>query len=83
MLRELIKMIAEGQAQSRAELAKRLEVSEGLVGRLLQDLTRMGYLRTVADGCEARCTGCALGKTCAVGSSTRVWALTEKGRLVE
>jgi hypothetical protein len=54
-------------------------VSEELLEQMLQDLARMGYLRPVADGCEAHCAGCPMAETCAIGGPTQVWTLTEKG----
>jgi len=79
MLRELIKTIAEGQAHSRTELAKRLGVSEGLVERMLEDLARMGYLEPIA-GCADQCVACPLARMCIVGRPRRAWVLTEKGQ---
>jgi len=79
MLRELLQLIAEGGTRTRTELARELGVSEGLVEQMLEDLARMGYLRPVAGGCDAHCAACPLAKTCAVGTPTRIWALTEKG----
>ena len=80
MLRELIGVIAEGQAHSQVELARRLGVSEGLVEQMLEDLARMGYLKPVEGDCASQCTGCPLARTCAVGTPARIWALTEKGQ---
>ena len=79
MLRKLLQQVAEGGVRTRAELARKLGVSEGLVEQMLEDLARMGYLRPVAGGCDAHCAACPLAKTCAVGTPTRIWALTEKG----
>lgn len=80
-MRRLLELVAEGGVHSYADLARELGVSQGLLGQMLEDLARMGYLRPVAGDCESRCTGCPLAKTCAVGGPTRVWALTEKGGL--
>jgi len=82
MLRKLLRFIAEGGTRTKTELARELGVSEGLVEQMLEDLARMGYLKSVAGGCEAQCVGCPLARTCAVGTPTRVWVLTEKGRKV-
>jgi Mn-dependent DtxR family transcriptional regulator len=81
VLQRLLELVAEGGAHSYADLAQRLGVSEGLLGQMIEDLARMGYLRLVVGGCEARCAGCPLAATCAIGGPTRVWALTEKGQL--
>jgi len=79
MLRELIGVIAEGQAHSQTELARRLGVSEGLVEQILEDLARMAYLEPIA-GCADQCATCPLAKTCIIGHPRRAWVLAEKGR---
>jgi len=80
MLRELMRMIAEGQIHSQVELARQLGVSEGLVEQMLEDLERMGYLTLIEGSCVSQCAACPLAKFCAVGTSTRLWLLTEKGQ---
>ena len=79
MLERLLSLVGQGGVHSYADLARQLDVSEELVEQMLQDLARMGYLRSVADGCEAHCADCPLGEACAIGGPTRVWVLTEKG----
>ena len=78
-MRELIRVIAEGQAHSQVELARRLGVSEGLVEQMLKDLARMGYLEPIA-GCADQCAACPLARMCIVGRPRRAWVLTEKGQ---
>ncbi|MBC8446341.1 MAG: Lrp/AsnC family transcriptional regulator [Chloroflexi bacterium] len=78
MLQRLLELVAEGGLRSYADLARELGVSEGLVGQMIEDLARRGYLRPVAGDCETQCSGCSLAGTCAVGGPTRVWMLTEK-----
>jgi len=75
-------MIAEGGIHSRAELANRLGVSKELLGQMLEDLLRMGYLAPVAGDCPNQSEACPLAGICAVGSSSQVsqvHTLTEKG----
>jgi len=79
VLQRLLDLVAEGGVHSCADLARELGVSEGLLGQMIEDLARMGYLRPVADGCKTHCAGCPLAETCAIGGPTRVWALTDKG----
>ena len=79
-MQRLLELVAEGGVHSYADLARELGVSEELVGQMIEDLARMGYLRPVAGDCESRCTSCALAETCAIGGPTRVWTLTEKGQ---
>jgi len=81
VLQRLLELVAEGGLRSYADLARGLGVSEGLVGQMIEDLARRGYLRPVAGSCESQCTGCPLAETCAVGGPTRVWTLTKKGGL--
>jgi len=72
----LLSLVGQGGVHSYADLARQLDVSEELLEQMLQDLARMGYLRPVADGCEARCDGCPMAETCTIGGPTRVWTLT-------
>jgi len=80
-LQRLLELMAKGGAHNYAELARELGVSEGLLGQMVEDLARRGYLRPMAGDCEAQCTGCPLGETCAPGGPARAWTLTEKGKL--
>ena len=80
MLERLLSLLGQGGVHSYADLARQLDVSEELLEQMLQDLVRMGYLRPLADGCEAQCTSCPLEGTCAIGGPTRVWTLTEKAQ---
>ncbi len=78
MLRQLIKIMAEGQVHSKMELARRLEVSERLVEQMLEDLTRMGRLEAVSAPCSAECRFCPLAKECNSEPPVRSWVLTSK-----
>jgi predicted ArsR family transcriptional regulator len=79
MLNRLLSLVGKGGVHSYTDLARQLDVTEELLEQMLQDLARTGYLRPVADGCEAQCAGCPMAGTCAIGGPTRVWALTDKG----
>ena len=79
MLDTLLDMIAEGGIHSQAELANRLGVSKELLGQMLEDLLRMGYLAPVAGDCPSQCEACSLAGICAVGSSSQAYTLSEKG----
>ena len=81
-MQRLLELVAEGGVRTRAELARELGVSEGLVRQMIEDLARMGYLRPVAGQCQGQCAGCPLAKTCAIGGPTRVWALTERSATI-
>jgi len=63
MLQELLKLIAQGDAHSQRHLARRLEVSEGLVKQMLEYLTRIGHLEHIA-GYTEECAACPLAKMC-------------------
>jgi len=80
MLERLLSLVGQGGVHSYADLARQLDVTVELVEQMLEDLARMGYLRPVADGCEAHCTHCSTANTCDIIGSTRMWTLTEKGQ---
>jgi len=79
MLERLLSLVGQGGVHSYADLARQLDVTVELVGQMLQDLARMGYLRPVADECEPHCAGCPMANVCDIIGSTRMWTLTEKG----
>jgi predicted ArsR family transcriptional regulator len=79
MLEKLLRLIAAGSTHSLSELANKLGVSEELLRQMIEDMTRMGYLRLVTGGCADHCAGCSLAGICAVGSAGQVWSLTDKG----
>ncbi len=76
----LLHLLGEGGIRSTAELARRLDISEGLVGLMVEDLTRRGYLAPLDAGCSSGCDGCGLSSACSVTAKPPVLALTEKGR---
>ena len=79
MLDRFIDIIGEGGIHNQAELANKLGVSKELLGQMLEDLVRMGYLAPVTGNCPSQCEACPLAGICAVGSSSQVYTLTEKG----
>ena len=81
MLEQILEVVAQGGIRSVQELAERLAVSPILLERMLEDLARLGYLRTVDAGCQGSCDGCAMGG-CSVAGAGRVWVLTDKGARV-
>jgi hypothetical protein len=78
MLETLLAMMAEGGLYSYEELGKSLSIPIPLLEAMLADLTRLGYLRTVGEGCAGQCSGCHVG-SCAVAGAGRLWTLTAKG----
>jgi DNA-binding MarR family transcriptional regulator len=78
MLEKLLRLVAEGGVHSQDELMEVLWVSRPLLEAMLDSLTKLGYLRSVDDGCGERCAACPVGK-CSVAGPGRLWSLTEKG----
>jgi hypothetical protein len=83
-LAEMLRLLADGGIHSTAELARRLEVGEGLLAAMVDDLSRRGYLAAVDQSCGAACDGCGVRSACAAPGTTpaapRLLALTERGR---
>lgn len=79
MLERLLALLREGGARTYPELAKAIGVSEELLDALLEDLSRMGYIKPVAQACEGACANCPMSGVCAVGERGKVWTLTAKG----
>jgi hypothetical protein len=78
MLENLLRLVSEGGVHSQDELMDVLSVSRPLLEAMLENLTELGYLRSVDDGCSERCMACPVGK-CSVAGPGRLWSLTEKG----
>jgi hypothetical protein len=76
----LLHLLGEGGIRSTAELARRLDTSEGLVGLMVEDLNRRGYLAPLDAGCSSGCDACGLAAGCGATTKPPVLALTEKGR---
>jgi predicted ArsR family transcriptional regulator len=75
----LLHAMAAGPAHSISALAQELDVSEEMVRRLIQDLVRLGYLRSMATDCADACAACPLAGSCVLRGAPRVWLLTERG----
>jgi predicted ArsR family transcriptional regulator len=80
MLEDLLRLLAGGGTHTPESLARALGVSRDMVGRMIADLVRLGYLRAAEGGCETQCAGCPSAGVCTVGSPQQIWALTDKGR---
>jgi hypothetical protein len=78
MIDRLLRLVAEGGVHSYEDLTRHLSISQPLLEMMLEDLSRVGYLRQVGDGCAGHCSGCPVGG-CSVAGPGRLWALTEKG----
>lgn len=83
VLDELLYLLGDSGIHSTAELARRLDVSEGLVSAMAADLARRGYLEPIETGCGTGCDGCGLAQACAPASGkapASMLMLTAKGR---
>ncbi len=54
----LLRVLADGGLHSTAELARRLDISVGLVTAMTDDLVRRGYLAEMGPACGTGCAGC-------------------------
>ena len=83
VLDELLRLLGDGGIHSTAELARRLDVSEGLVSAMAADLARRGYLEPLEAGCGTGCDGCGLAAACSPSRGNApapMLMLTAKGR---
>jgi hypothetical protein len=88
MLKQVLTEMAREPIHSHAELARRLDISEGLLDQMLLDLARKDYVTQVNfEECDLeKCDACPLGGNCIQTKSVRAnslgqrWILTEKGR---
>ncbi len=85
--RRMLRMLREGGIASTADLARRLIVSEELIGMMAEEMTRRGYLARLS-GCHGGCGGCHAASSCAASpsgttseaTSSVLLLLTPKGR---
>lgn len=78
MIEQLLRIVAQGGIHSYEELAQRLSISQPLLEAMLEDLSRLGYLSPVQNGCGGYCTACGVSG-CSVVGRGRLWTLTDKG----
>jgi predicted ArsR family transcriptional regulator len=79
MLDHLLELLRAGGTHRVGDLARALDTTPELVQVMLDDLSRMGYLRQVGGQCTEACGTCPMAGLCAAGSSGQLWTLTEKG----
>jgi DNA-binding IscR family transcriptional regulator len=77
-LQELLRLVAVGGVHSYEELAADLSVSVPLLEAMLENLARLGYLRSAEATCGQNCDRCPVGG-CSVAGRGQLWVLTEKG----
>jgi hypothetical protein len=85
LLAQMLRILDGGSLETTDGLARRLGVSEALVAAMAENLVRGGYLVSLEGSCGAGCGDCSLAGACgtlgsAVPSSSRLLALTRKGR---
>ncbi|MBM4429691.1 MAG: hypothetical protein FJ026_04985 [Chloroflexi bacterium] len=80
MLDRLLKLVSFGGAHSLKQLAQQLDTSEGLIESMLDELVRMGYLKSIAGNCHAACPDCPGANNSCLAGAGRLWALTDAGR---
>lgn len=82
MLLRLLSLVSDAEAVATTqEMARRLGVGEGLLGAMLEDAVRRGYLVLVGSDCsDSPCSACQSRAACLAGASPRLWSLTDKGR---
>jgi hypothetical protein len=78
ILEKLLQLIAQGGVRSYDDLTKELSTSQPLLEVMLEDLARLGYLRSVDMRCGGHCQGCTT-RGCSIAGPGRVWSLTTKG----
>lgn len=86
MLKNVLKALGEGKAQSFASLSRQLNISEGMLMQMIEDLTRKGYLSPISENsmavCGGACGSCGLScSSCSTAQHSNLngWVLTEKG----
>jgi len=80
MLHKLLHIIRSANVHSLKQLAQQLDVSQTLLESMIDELVRMGYLRPIQAGCDESCSSCPMSSSCGIGSSGRMWVLTEAGQ---
>ena len=75
----LLGLLQAGGTRRLDHLAHDLETTPQMVEAMLEELSRLGYLRQVSGGCSERCGACPMAGTCRIASGGRVWTLTERG----
>jgi hypothetical protein len=79
MLNHLLKLLQAGGTHRVVDLARALDTTPELVEAMLDDLSRMGYLKRMGGACSGTCGTCPMAGLCAAGSSGQLWTLTDKG----
>ncbi len=79
MLEQLLRELAAGSPRHLDELAAEWGVTPQLLTAMLEDLERMGYVKTIRASCGTACAGCPYHGLCQLVGGGRIWTLTEAG----
>ena len=81
MLKRLLNLVATNDGMSSIDaLAQEMGIPRTLVGQLVAELVRAGYLRTALEECApAGCAACPAYRQCAPLMGVRLWEVTPKG----
>lgn len=79
MLEKLLALMKTGGTWRVEDLARALDTTPALVQVMLEDLARRGYLQSLSDTCDAKCSSCVLAGHCKSDLSTLgvVWTTSE------
>ena len=82
MLLRLLRLISDAKGiASTWEMARSLDVSDGLLRQMLDQAVQLGYLALLQPDCSrAPCHICRERGSCLLGGSARLWSLTDKGK---
>ncbi len=75
MLERLLELVQAGGTRHIDGLARELDTTPELVHVMLENLSRMGYLKAVDGACSTQCGECQFACSCSVGTASRVWTL--------
>jgi DNA-binding IscR family transcriptional regulator len=75
---DLLRHVSTGGIHSYEDLSKRLSISTPMLEAMLEDLARLGYVRSVGNRCQDKCDTCPVGG-CSIMGPGQLWALTERG----
>ncbi len=80
MLRQLLRLLEEGETRRIEDLASLLKTTPGMVNAMLDTLSRQGYLAPAGQTCSTACQKCPLANQCAagLGGSPQVWVWNSK-----
>ena len=79
MLKDVLKEINNSRILNISNIAKKLDINEGLVEELIQQLERMGYIKEDMGSytCESKCSSCTVSSCNTIPLKTL--SVTNKG----